>query len=1313
MSVVLIEKFCSTLNTKYLEKLPKEYQILFQKSSIKVLKLKKGNKKVAKKVLEYFNLNDDGTRKFTTKSSVDKAEKELFRMSVGSTGARKGDILSGVQTGTDGALMQIHNDIRPSVGVLNRMRPYPIIWSQFLSKIGAVPMFTNMSIEERELWLDINETDNDFFENDDRLQLLQPGIGDSKKKQGSIFVAYLPSYEIDKIMSKNQSSEDGFWSPVELDKIVIEHTGKTSTLAVLKTFWKVSTTYKVVDNFKGVILNIKKGIVEKEISLLSESNDEIIVIGSITKSVVESGKGKNIRWDKTKTQEIGIVVSKKRYNLHNSIEIAKSIMDIDIKEFNKATFGYTASAYKSLLQKIIRFMPKKIDLGNGNIKSSESILLACLSVLMAHPGSFIPNIQRFVSGLESCAKRIAVSIIEDSSYPLDDVGDLFKLLTGGLLAQRVKGWRPSKKLIKEWFNTALIGYSRHNSYNVDYNGEVKKEPYVLKTGQHILKDSSAILDELKSFPTDLGLLRGWARDYPDIKTMTAKYQPEIMPLNHCIDQHWAPNVIYYFNSSIILETESDNTNQSTPFGPLLKKIFNLVTGTNPRWPRNNISYSPDFEERPFVKETRKAQELFRVALQEPQKIRKKIGVTTLNFELPTSWLAGLVGVMTIKVKGAIVITTMKADDPLDLVVARQPRARRGKTSYEPLTSEQEEEAITIAKDRLRKGVNMNQATIPDVSLEKCKVYLIDTEDEPFYEIRKTGTKKSWDNARFIKTELDIHKDKTWSIKSSLTYIGNGVEKNYRDSINKLIKETDKKIVRRSLIYISTANSKIEMHRVNRDGGGTGKSVNLYDVPAYQLLLRISMIAPGALRPIKGKPGTFTVPIGPLLWTIRKIILNKMEEKISKKDIEGWNKSEFRDNRKMFGYQEETVNDMINNNRSGLKGQLLWLKVGMGKTKIVLTYLAHLKKIKQLPKYIIYTLPSESIMSIIEEIGMFGIKINIMIPLKNITAKRKPYDKMKISVTKGCEPKMYCINLILHDHLRFCSTELPKYAGDSIMIFDEVHLFLNQSLRTGMGMNLSHLSRSFIAFTGTPVIDNKTEKLIGWLEQIVPFEVNKVNFWVAANNMIAKKITTGIMTENEDVLSRFTKPEHLRYQKYVPPAMGGSNTNPSSKDWIKAADICYEACDREMISLTKNFIKKGRGVMIVSRDTKHQDRLKNMILEETNLTNNDLFLIQKDKSIFLTDESVKKKKTPDYKVVIVTKRKAQGYTLTRLSVMLTSVYPSNNATREQLAGRINRLGQKTEPLLYKTTHIGLLTTIMENHNSAKSLSAALQEIAGHK
>lgn len=78
-TVGLIEKFCSTLNTKYLAKIPKEYQVLFQKSSVKALQKKNTNKKVARKVLQYFNLNDDGTRKFAKIGKREKGEGELKR----------------------------------------------------------------------------------------------------------------------------------------------------------------------------------------------------------------------------------------------------------------------------------------------------------------------------------------------------------------------------------------------------------------------------------------------------------------------------------------------------------------------------------------------------------------------------------------------------------------------------------------------------------------------------------------------------------------------------------------------------------------------------------------------------------------------------------------------------------------------------------------------------------------------------------------------------------------------------------------------------------------------------------------------------------------------------------------------------------------------------------------------------------------------------------------------------------------------------------------------------------------------------------
>lgn len=1281
----LVKKYCDTLDSKYLERLSQSSKVLFKKLSEVALRVKKSNKKVAKNVIQKLG------RKITRIGSREKAEFSLRTMSIGTTGARKGDILLGTHAGTKNVVIKVlNNDIPPSQGILDRMRPFPDIWQKFLIKLGGVDYFSNMSITGREIWLEMNENNNDFFNEEDRIQLIQPGTGDFEKKQGSIFVAYLPNEIIDEMMSNQELS------PSYINNTIVEYTGKTSTLVLLKSFWRISTSYKLVEQFDGLVIDVEKG---KLLEDKKGKGKDIIVVSNIASEYEKERKN----WEVKDTQSVGFRVSSERTKLKK--------LKTDNELFETSTKNFTAAAYKSLLQKLIRFTPVNVDMGNERLVSGFDLLEWTILKLMKHPGAFVPNIQRFVSGLESSAKRLAVSIYEDSSLHPERYWQLFSLLSGALLAQRVKEWSPSKELIQTWLDVAKYAYESQVGNIVDYKSKVGVEPYILDHGQNILESCSAVLDELRSFPTDLGLARGWVEH---IQQHTAKYRPEVMPYYHCIDQHWLPAIAYYFDIDIVESTRKDIKTSSQPFAPLFWKIFFEVTGVNPRHIRTK--YSPDFEQKPFVKATRSAQKLILTTLQKRQKKRSDTGETyTLEYEIPDSWLSGLVGVMRISVKGARTIVTLKTDNPLEFVVTREPLARRGKTSYKPLTAQQEEDAIIIAKHRLRQGKLLDQATVPDDSLIDAKVYLMDdNEDESYYAIGYSGEDETvpWDIAKHITITLPIHQPIKRTMKKALLNIGNGVEKDFYNKIDDLLENIPRHILQRILIYISTANSEFEMNRISREGGSTtNMSVNIDDVWAYQLLLKISTIIPGGLRPNIGKPASFIVPNGPLLWTVREHLQKKFYGQISKKDIEGWNQMRFKDTKRVpYEYQQTALQDMIDNHNRGMRGNFLWLALGSGKTFLILNYLRWLKKNKQLPKYVIYTLPPESAMSIIQEIEYFDIKTNMMIPLKNIGKKKEPYIKAGITVTQGCEPKPYHINLIFHDHLKNCRDELPLYASESVIIFDEVHLFLNQTLRTGMGMNLSRLAREFVSLTGTPIVDNKTEKLIGWLEQIVPFEVNKQNFWTAANNMIAKEITTGIKTETSNVIAPLNEKEQYDYQKLVPPALGGSNTNPHSRDWIRASDICYKACDRMFVKLTVKMLKKERGVMIVVRNTAHQQRMYKLLLKNTELTEDDIFLIEKDKSIFLTDETVESGKTPDYKVVIVPKNKSQGYTLTRLSVMLTSVYPSNSATRDQLRGRINRIGQKVEPVLYKIVHIGVLTSILENHDKAKNLLHALQAIA---
>ena len=64
-----------------------------------------------------------------------------------------------------------------------------------------------------------------------------------------------------------------------------------------------------------------------------------------------------------------------------------------------------------------------------------------MRMLVKHAGAFVPNIQRYVTGLESFTKRLGVIIVEDSAVPVNQAPQtILSLLAGSLLAQRVRGW---------------------------------------------------------------------------------------------------------------------------------------------------------------------------------------------------------------------------------------------------------------------------------------------------------------------------------------------------------------------------------------------------------------------------------------------------------------------------------------------------------------------------------------------------------------------------------------------------------------------------------------------------------------------------------------------------------------------------------------------------------------------------------------------------------------------------------------------------------------------------------------------------------
>ena len=1217
------------------------------------------------------------------------------------TGVREGEIIIGTKTQSKNAILEIGGwegrDLseipseerifdtkvvhRPNKEDLDKIRQFPDLWSLFLSQLSSIPFFAGTTRIEKELWLEENQTEKDYYLDD-----IPQAFAKVLQVQGDIT-----------LLSEDviQQASTSFLSIRDLASKFPAKVGSSGlkgkhTLIFRPGIWKVTTSHVVDPNFKGLVLDLESGL-----ESVGNKNKDIYVFSGWPASFSKE-RG---RWKSSKSTKIGISVPRslrKCSSLEAFLQESK-ILDIDKETHSfleKVTSEFTPASFKSLIQKIIRFRSPQVlfskdliwinsgDYTQDKIIDSEIVLGWSIAKLFYMPGSFVPDIQRFVSGAESAMKRAAVSIIEDSWFPKGQEGDILSLLLCAFLIQRLPGWKPGSKFVDKaiWLSVEALHSEKAFDYNIGKGIQTKPFSIVDDTEW---KRISAVLDEVRSFETDLGMTRDCAQ-FDGKKYLTGTEPTKYIPFEHCIDHHWAPEIAYLFP----LETVYGMKDPIKPFSQLIGRLFQQITGFNPRKFGSTRHTIPFSEDDPFVKQAREAQKKV-YFLRSKKKIKPaKTGKAVLaSFEIDPGWISGMVG--TIEVTGnPKALVTLHPEDSNVFIAVRKP-SRGMKSPF--LTDEREAKAIKDAENLLRtKGIRIQKAPLQE--LIGGKVLL---KDDDYYIITKDKKKMKWEQVITQKRKIPLvtFEDKLEDSSLKLMVTGDGQVELAWKKLAQVLKKYDTEDIFRLVSYL-TPSSTIEFSKVSRDG--SAKTIR--DAGAYQLLIEITALFPGAISRAPGRSLIFKSKMIPLLEEIRKAMMNYVT-KTEKPQKWEWGKQ--KDKRKLWDHQTSSVEEM--KKKSTRKGHFIWIDVGMGKTLIVLTYLKWLNSQGRLPKYIFYTLPSSAISSVWNEITRFGLDTRLMVPLKTVGKYSGiPQD----IIVKGCKPKPFTVNLIEHDHLRRCEETLPISEG--IFVIDEVHKCLNETKRTAITQHLSALSKQFIALTGTPVIDSSTYKLLWWLKQIVPFEVDENNFWVAANGMVARVVSTGVKVERQEIEEEFTLDEEKEYSQLVPPSLGGTNNFSNPRSILDAINFCYTVANRGIIREVKKSIKQGNGVFVVAKDKDHAAELFNMFSKF--VSQKDMMILSAQKTVFLTDEAVEAGKVHDYKIVITTKRHAEGYTLTRLNTMITSVYPSNNATREQLEGRINRIGQRSKTVTYKIISCGILTYILRNHNDARNLSQVLSSFA---
>jgi superfamily II DNA or RNA helicase len=1238
-----------------------------------------------------------------TKELRDLAEMVVTNMTVSATGARTGELIRGHHNISKSALIQLVEGYIPANSKeLSVVRLFPELWNTFLSRLSAYPFFYHLDHDSRARWFATHEVV--VTRSGSWAEYHLHDVSSAKVKLLDVGTSKLLTASPEVLNALLECEE-----PYQLKDVfnaVPRKPGSNAhhhTLLFMPHIWRIETTFRlssaedvtnparVFSLLRGEFGGTRSSGETSFVEFLHKANVKVFLTTNWSKKLMYA-------------------------------EIFARVTGVSYSSIHSQFSYFTPAGYKSLLQKLIRYAPVSVSFPNGSQLPSELVTRYVFTALLLHPGSFVPDIQRFVTGQESACKRLAVSILEDSWV---DPTEILRLMMMSFLAQNLPGWRLSKREFKTILAMIPDVVDTGNYFRWDIPEGRDVSSFRFGPGSSVLDNVSALLEEVKSFTSDYEMTRSIAHHNGEVFLAEGSVQlklgarPGVMKLEHCIDQHWCPEIAYYLPYDLLLRHKQLG---STPFQLIFRKIFRQVTGVNTRKGRRH-PVDPE-----YVRAVQLAQELVRSARTPSEKYYDEPGITgkilSVTCSLDMAWLAGMVGQIELPGKPPALAVLHPSD--LHVVAVRKPA--RGMKSGE-LEDKREAQVIGTVKEMLKRGVSMKACSSP-LSVLKGASLIIDENTvglgSPAVQIGLASDEVvSWDRVREIDVRCDQLPvlDRFWGLNFT-TYMELGLcypPEQYQNCVRKKAavciermlltwfpQEERSKILRRLASTLSTNSPTIEVTRLSKDGGGTASVAVIEDAGVLQMLLGLTLLFPRALQREVGSGTKFIVGCYPSFWAMRERVNSLVAKTVgflSENDV--WNPTRDVSGRVLKSYQVSTLEAMKAKASSGGRGHFVYLSVGLGKSLIAFTYLKWLIDTHKVPAYCIYTTPKSAITSLITEIEYFeGHRINLCIPTsgwrKNARSKyttEQAHDKLLPG----------CINIIEHDHLRMMEEELLSKASQSLLIVDEVHKTLNDTKRTGVALELAKLSVEFVVMTGTPTNDTNLYKIINWLEMLNIFTVTEKNFWVAANGMISKVLNTGVHEVHKNVMAEMSEESSKRYLSLVPAGMGGTNTNPSAREFQQAFDICFDACIPEMITLTLTHVSNGEGVMLIAKNQKQQLVLKEELLRN-GILENEILVLSKDVSVFMTTQSVKEGKVPEYKVVITTIGMVEGYTLSHFHIMVSTVYPSAQSTREQMVGRLNRIGQQSDTITIYTVHCGILSYVLEKHQDASSISCVIKSLA---
>lgn len=974
---------------------------------------------------------------------------------------------------------------------------------------------------------------------------------------------------------------------------------------------------------------------------------------------------------------------------------------------------------KSAVQKLIRLQPLTTVYDGVRVDSRSLLVLCCLRILHG-PSQFLPHLQISVRGPTNLAKRLAVISVEDSDYrvldPRAECAGLVELLAGAYLAMKVVTWFPSNALVEKWLRTALalLEAPATSVYSTAHPKPLLRFP--TKVDGSLAAYFIRYLT--RSFAGDMNMIEDVVSR--TVLTVHGTGRPDTMSWEHIYDQHIHPSIGFLMPSP-------KNIHKFIPQDPkniywnVLQFMFRFCTGVNPRrkpWSETDV----------HVQVVRRAQRLYARLLDPPKLLPRSPGRLLQRFAMSEEWIAGAVGVQAfgkVRFDGkeySMVWTLNPKEMRGDHVVVATPEpVVRGMDPQMAATAllnpSIQKPVIDGATAALTAG-NVRLCAIPEDHLPRPEMYnaRLRRVADRSYELQLNGSEAWVPFAAFA----------TWNehfAENNRRYVvpPNGahglVERECLRSpyggmatpadIAAFARSIPIPVIRRMLPYLRHHRPFFMLNQLARDGGTKmgSETVHPLDRQVFQVLLVLSEMVPYALVPSK-QPFRFKVPHTMLLQSVRSVLEGVVQEQ----DTETYQWTGLHDSWTLVPFQRRIVDQLKASHDRGKSNFFLNCKVGTGKTLMALQFIRESLRVSR----IYWITPFTAFGGVIREMVEQGFRVNVCFPTLNESggANDPSWDEfrsisplVRVQSLRDLHPEPGTITLVRHLGLHKMKALVAK-VSNAVVVCDEVHKMMRTSQKSSMAKTLCRNSKYLLCLTGTPILEvGYAKDLIPWLEPMCDFYVNLKNIVVGFNSMHSYRADLGIVETEETVEVPMRGDVLLAHNAFL-----------EKGDLYSAYKLCHRAVTGEMVAQTKTWLHEG--VFLVARDRAHQQELARavssipgarVIVFGSNF--DDIGTATARMTLHLTDNSDRATGTVDpveaaCNVVVVRMSQSEGYTVTKLGVRVTSVYFSNQATREQIQGRLIRISQRRKAVRCVEVVAGVLRNVKKKYDSAALQSACV-------